>query len=78
MTIKQRLTAPTPPFFKKLRTIGILVATLGTSILAAPIALPALIGKIAGYLAVAGTVVTTVSQATTEDREPAKEKTGGE
>lgn len=65
MTIQQRLAAPTPPFFKKIRNAGLLLAALSGCILGAPVALPAVIVKIAGYLAVAGAVATTVSQAVT-------------
>jgi len=63
MTILQRLTAATPSFFKKLRTISLALAAASGAVLAAPIALPAVLIKIAGYLAVAGSVATAVSQA---------------
>jgi hypothetical protein len=63
MTILQRLTATTPSFFKKLRTISLALAAASGAVLAAPVALPAVLIKIAGYLAVAGSVATAVSQA---------------
>lgn len=72
MTIKQRLKEPTPRFFKKVRNIGLALAAVSTAILTAPIALPAMVLHIAGYLAVAGGVATAVSQATTSG-----EKVGG-
>ncbi|MBS1755461.1 MAG: hypothetical protein KF741_13345 [Ferruginibacter sp.] len=62
MKLSQRIKSPTPKFFKKVRNIGLTIAALGTSILAAPVALPAVVLKIAGYLAVAGGVAGTVSQ----------------
>ena len=65
MTIKQRLNEPTPKFFKKVRNIGLALAAAGTALLASPIALPPVVIKIAGYLAVAGGVAGAVSQATT-------------
>lgn len=65
MTIQQRILAPTPPFFKKLRNIGITLLAIGTSIMSAHVALPAILVKIASYLALAGTVTATVSQAAT-------------
>ena len=78
MNIVERMQAPTPKFFKKLRNISLVLATLGASILAAPVALPAVVLKIAGYIAVAGGVGTTVSQtATTCDTDPAKEEEDG-
>lgn len=65
MSIKERVKAPTPRFFKKLRNAGIAVAAIGTTVVAAPVALPALLVKIAGYLVVAGTVTTTICQTAT-------------
>ena len=64
MKIKQRIKSPTPPFFKKIRNIGLTVAAIGTTVLAAPVSLPALVIKIAGYLAIAGTVAGGICQAT--------------
>ena len=64
--IFERLNAPTPPFFKKLRNIGLILAAIATSIVTAPVALPVVIVKVAGYLAVASGVLTAVSQATVE------------
>ena len=69
MNIIQRVQMPTPKFFKKVRTGGLVLATVGASILAAPIALPPFLLKIAGYLAVAGGVASAVSQATTTSSE---------
>lgn len=57
-----RVQAPTPPFFKKLRTIGLILAAVSSTIVAAPVALPAVVIQIAGYLAVASTVASAVSQ----------------
>ena len=67
MTILQRVQSPTPKFFKTLRNSGLILATLGASLLAAPVALPAILLKIAGYLVVAGSVTGAVSQVTTMD-----------
>ena len=69
MTILQRVQAPTPKFFKAIRNGGLILATLGASILGAPISLPAIVLKIAGYLTVAGGVASAVSQATTTSNE---------
>lgn len=62
MNIVQRMKAPTPKFFRVLRTIGLALAAASGALLAAPVALPAAIVTIAGYVAVAGSVVTAVSQ----------------
>lgn len=66
MSVLARAAAPTPKFFQKLKVIGITLATISGALLTAPIALPAIITTIAGYLAVAGTVVTAVSQVAVE------------
>ena len=60
--IVQRVKAPTPKFFKKVRNISLALAAIGTTLLTAPVSLPAVVIKIAGYLAVAGGVAGTVSQ----------------
>ena len=63
--IINRAKAPTPKFFKVLRTIGLALAAVGGTILAAPVALPIVLTSVGGYLAVAGGVVSAVSQLTT-------------
>jgi hypothetical protein len=60
--IMNRLKQPTPPFFQKIRNIGLVVAAVGTSIIAAPVALPVLLVNIAGYLVVGGGVMSTLGQ----------------
>ncbi|PRZ19560.1 hypothetical protein [Flavobacterium granuli] len=65
MNVLKRAKAPTPKFFRVLRTIGLSLAGIGGTILAAPIALPVVISSIGGYLAVAGGVLSVVSQITT-------------
>ena len=61
-TLATRMQKPTPRFFQKLRNIGVAVAAIAGTLLAAPVALPAVLVKVAGYLAVAGGVMGTVSQ----------------
>ena len=67
MTILERAMAPTPLFFKKLRTIGLILATIAAAIAAAPVALPAAVVSFAGYAALAGAVISAVSQITVSD-----------
>ena len=69
MNIVKRAKAPSPNFFKVLRTIGLVLAAVGGVILTAPIALPVFIGSIGGYLAVIGGVLSAVSQLTTSYEE---------
>ncbi len=62
MTIVERAKAPTPKFFKTLRTIGLALAGIGGAILAAPVAVPVAIITIASYITLAGGIITAVSQ----------------
>jgi len=77
MKLVDRLKSPTPKFFRKLRNIGIALAAIGSAIFATPISLPAIVLTIAGYLTVAGTVATTVSQAVVADNDKDELATDG-
>lgn len=68
MNVLERVQAPTPKFFKVLRSVGIIVATIGGVILTAPIALPAALISVGGYLTVAGGVISAISQITVDDK----------
>lgn len=67
MKVIERVQAPTPKFFKKLRNLGLILAAVATTVVAAPVALPAVVIKIAGYLAVASGVASAVSQTAVEN-----------
>ena len=69
MNILKRAKAPTPKLFKKIRNAGLAIAGIGGAVLASPVALPAVLIKAAGYLAVAGGVASAVSQVTTGDND---------
>jgi uncharacterized membrane protein HdeD (DUF308 family) len=75
-----RAKAPTPKFFKVLRTVGLALAAVGGTILAAPVTLPVAIVTIGGYVTVAGGVISAVSQLTTSDdivlRQAQQDKSG--
>jgi hypothetical protein len=62
MNLSKRLQSPTPSFFKKVRNIGLILAAVSGTLLTAPIALPVVVVKIAGYLGVASMVASAVSQ----------------
>lgn len=68
-TIANRMKRSTPDFFKKVRNTGLTIAAISASILAAPVALPVFLVKIAGYLTVAGGVMSGVSQAAVKNEE---------
>jgi Sec-independent protein secretion pathway component TatC len=67
MSIQERIQSPTPPFFAKLRNWSLILVAISGAILTTPVVLPAIVVKVAGYLAVAGTVAGAVSQAVTTD-----------
>ena len=70
MNVIKRAQAPTPKFFKKIRNIGLTLTGVAAAILTAPVALPAVLITIAGYVATAGAVATAVSQVVIqEDKE---------
>lgn len=66
MSILKRATARTPKFFKTLRNIGLVLAAVGGCLITSPIVLPVTVVSIAGYLTVAGSVISAVSQLTTD------------
>ena len=70
MNILERVNAPTPDFFKRLRNFGLLLAAVSAAIFASPIVLPASVVAVAGYMAVGGTVLSAVSQVTTNRETP--------
>ena len=67
MNIVDRVKAPTPKFFKILRSIGLALLGVSGAILVAPIVLPAAVGSVVGYFALAGGVISAISQITVSD-----------
>jgi uncharacterized membrane protein HdeD (DUF308 family) len=66
MNIVDRAKAPTPKFFKILRSIGLALLGISGSIVASPVVLPAAVVTVAGYVAVAGGVISAISQITVD------------
>ncbi|PIB34976.1 hypothetical protein BFP72_06005 [Reichenbachiella sp. 5M10] len=73
----QRMKAPTPKFFRVLRNIGLALAAASGALLTAPVSLPAAVITAATYVAVAGGVLTAVSQATVDEEEYALDQAAG-
>lgn len=67
MKIVERIKAPTPKFFKILRSVGLALLAISGTIVAAPIVLPVTVITVAGYMAVTGGVISAVSQLTVKD-----------
>jgi hypothetical protein len=68
MNIVERAKAPTPKFFKILRSIGLALLGISGSLVASPVLLPAAVVTAAGYVAVAGGVISAISQITVDDK----------
>lgn len=64
--LKNRWKAETPKFWKKVQKISIAAGVIGGAIIAAPIALPAAVITVGGYLVAVGSVGATLSQLTKE------------
>lgn len=64
LTLVQRVLAPTPSFFKKIRNIGVVIGVIGAALLSAPVTLPVVVTTVAGYLVLAGSIITSVAQTT--------------
>lgn len=73
-TLVERSKAETPSFFKKLRLVGLALAAAGGVLVAAPVALPAAVVTVGGYLIVAGSVATAVSQVAVTGEEGQKKE----
>ncbi|WP_213087047.1 hypothetical protein [Chitinophaga agrisoli] len=67
MNILQRLAAPTPRLFKKLRAAGLVLTAAGVSVLGVAANLPQVVVSVAAYLVVGGGVLSAVSQLTVEN-----------
>ncbi|MFY0628451.1 MAG: hypothetical protein JXR07_19295 [Reichenbachiella sp.] len=77
MGIIERMKAPTPKFFRVLRNIGLALAAASGAVLTAPISVPATVITAATYVAVAGSVITAVSQVTVDEEEFALDQATG-
>lgn len=72
LNLVKRTMAPTPKWFKILRTIGIALASVGGIILASPVALPLGLVSAAGYLVLGGGIISAVSQTGVKTEEEPK------
>jgi len=62
MRIVKRIKSDTPPFFKKVRNIGLMVAGIGTAIATLPVSLPVGLVAVSSYLIAIGTTAATIAQ----------------
>jgi hypothetical protein len=67
LTMKQRWMAPTPKFWKKVQSIGILLSAVGTVLATAPVSLPVVIVTAGSYAAFGGSLIAAMSQLTVDE-----------
>jgi hypothetical protein len=65
--IQYRASAPTPPFFQKLKKVGLLIAALGLAVMTAPGLVPEVLQEYAGYAITAGTILVSICQLTVDE-----------
>lgn len=58
----QRIEAPTPKWFKLIRTTGLIFSAIGGTLVAAPVALPAVLVTVGSYLLLGGTLASAIAQ----------------
>ena len=69
LNVVDRAIAPTPKWFRILRTVGIALASVGGIIIASPVALPFGLVSAAGYLVLGGSIISVVSQTAVKSEE---------
>ena len=62
LNLVSRVQEPTPKWFRIVRNIGLALSAVGGVLVAAPIALPAAVVSVGGYLLLGGTIIGAVSQ----------------
>jgi hypothetical protein len=67
LSMKQRWMAPTPKFWKKVQSIGILLSAVGTVLATAPVSLPVVIVTAGSYAAFGGSLIAAMSQLTVDE-----------
>jgi len=69
MNLIERIKAPTPKWFKIIRNISIVLASIGGIIIASPVTLPVGLVSVAGYLVLGGSIISVVSQTGVQSEE---------
>ena len=62
LNLISRIEAPTPKWFRIVRNLGLALSAVGGVLVAAPVALPAGIVTVGGYLLLGGSIIGAVSQ----------------
>ncbi|SHG31139.1 hypothetical protein SAMN05444396_10833 [Flavobacterium segetis] len=67
MNLIKRVKGPTSKLFRIWKNIGLALLNISGSVIAAEIVLPVAVVSIAGYIAVAGGVISAISQVTVDE-----------
>ena len=62
LNLVSRVQEPTPKWCRIVRNIGLALSAVGGVLVAAPVALPAAVVSVGGYLLLGGTIIGAVSQ----------------
>ena len=62
LNLISRVAEPTPKWFRILRNLGLVMSAVGCVLVATPVALPAAVVSVGGYLLLGGTIIGAVSQ----------------
>ena len=62
LNLVSRIQEPTPKWFRIVRNIGLALSAVGGVLVAAPVALPATVVAVGGYLLLGGSIIGAVSQ----------------
>ena len=66
LSLLDRVALPSPTFWRKVSAIGKAIGGLGLVLVSAPVALPAAVVSVAGYLVLAGSLTAGLSALTVE------------
>lgn len=62
LNLVSRVQQPTPKWFRIVRNLGLALSAVGGVLVAAPVALPATVVAVGGYLLLGGSIIGAVSQ----------------
>ncbi len=62
LNLVDRVLEPTPKWFRIVRNLGLALSAVGGVLVAAPVALPAAVVSVGGYLLLGGSIIGAVSQ----------------
>ena len=79
LNLVSRIQQPTPKWFRIVRNIGLALSAVGGVLVAAPVALPAAVVTVGGYLLLGGSIIGAVSQTAISSEEYGEKtrKSGG-